>query len=71
MKIGLHLALATDCHPERSERSVYDFGPPSKQRNKQILRRCAPQNDIAPSLEATGGKGYPNFRRRHEGHEGL
>jgi len=19
---------------------------------------------------ATGGKGYPNFRRRHEGHEG-
>jgi len=25
MKIGLHLALATDCHPERSEGSALWF----------------------------------------------
>ena len=33
-----------DCHPEQSEGSALRFIP-SKQK-KQILRRCAPQNDI-------------------------
>ena len=35
-----------DCHPERSEGSAF-FLTPLETDNKQILRRCAPQNDIA------------------------
>jgi hypothetical protein len=32
--------------------------------NKQILRRCAPQNDIVTSLQGDGRQGYnPNFQR--------
>jgi hypothetical protein len=40
--------------------------------NKQILRRCAPQNDIATSPQGDGRQAYnPNFEGEREGHEGC
>jgi hypothetical protein len=42
--------------------------------NKQILRRWAPQNDIATSPQGDGRQAHPpNFREggEHEGHEGF
>jgi hypothetical protein len=41
------------------------FLTPLETDNKQILRRCAPQNDIATSPQGDGRQAYnPNFRRR-------
>jgi hypothetical protein len=40
------------------------FLTPLETDNKQILRRCAPQNDIATSPQGDGQQAYnPNFRR--------
>ena len=40
--------------------------------NKQILRRCAPQNDIATSPQGDGRQSStPIFEGAHEGREGL
>ena len=46
------------------------FLTPLETDDKQILRRCAPQNDIATSPQATGGKPTtPIFEGGHEEHE--
>jgi hypothetical protein len=44
------------------------FLTPLETDNKQILRRCAPQNDIATSPQGDGRQAYnPNFRRSEAG----
>jgi hypothetical protein len=58
-----------DCHPERSEGSALCFYP-FETDSKQILRRFAPQNDIATSPQGDGRQAYdPNFEGEREGHE--
>jgi hypothetical protein len=44
---------------------LYVFAPPGTD-NKQILRCCAPQNDIVTSPQSDGrqARPQPNFRRR-------
>jgi hypothetical protein len=58
-KSARHLLL---CHAERSEASALRFSEffrPGNERQKQILRRYAPQNDILLSDERCGRESTP------------
>jgi len=63
MKLGLHLALATDCHPERSEGSaLWWLFETERQADSSSLRSSEWHRDKVSM--ATGRKGYnPNFQR--------
>jgi hypothetical protein len=61
MKMDVALALTVILNAVKD--LLYVFGLIETD-NKQILRRCAPQNDIATSPQGDGRQAYnPNFRR--------
>jgi hypothetical protein len=59
--MSVALALTVILNAVKDLLYVFD---PLETDNKQILRRCAPQNDIATSPQGDGRQAHnPNFRR--------